>query len=82
MTQADRVLSTPPTNASALPVDPTRRRLLTMAAGAAAAAALPTAGLTAAIAVDPIYTAIDKHRQVVTAHDAVRMFALPSLTST
>jgi hypothetical protein len=32
MTQADRVLSTPPTNTSALPVDPARRRFLTVAA--------------------------------------------------
>jgi len=32
MTQADRVHSTPPTNTSALPVDPTRRRFLTVAA--------------------------------------------------
>jgi hypothetical protein len=47
MTQADRVHSTPPTNTSALPVDPTRRRFLTVAAvgsmvstGTLAAAAL------------------------------------------
>lgn len=32
MTQADRVLSTPPINTSALPADPTRRRFLTVAA--------------------------------------------------
>jgi hypothetical protein len=49
MTQADRVHSTPPTNTSATnppgPVDPTRRRLLTVAAGGAVAAAIPTAAL-------------------------------------
>src|SRR5690349_20404382 len=32
MTRADSVHSTPPTNTSALPVDPTRRRFLTIAA--------------------------------------------------
>jgi hypothetical protein len=68
MTQADRVLSTPPANTSALPVDPTRRCLLTIAAGGAVAAALPTAGLTAAIAADPIFTAIDEHRKADAAH--------------
>ena len=71
MTQAVRVHSTPPTNASALPVDPTRRRLVPRAAGAPAAAAHPPPGQTAAIGGDPRETAIDKHRQVVTAHDAV-----------
>lgn len=47
MTRADTRLSTPPTNTSALPVDPTRRRFLTVAAvgsmvgaGSLAAAAL------------------------------------------
>jgi hypothetical protein len=52
MTQADSVHSTPPTNTSALPVDPTRRRFINIAAGAsvvsvgtlAVAAAIPTAG--------------------------------------
>jgi hypothetical protein len=60
MTQADRVLSTPPTNT---PTDPTRRHLLTIAAGGAVAAAIPTATLAAAPAVDPIFAAIDAHRQ-------------------
>ena len=54
MTQADRVHSTPPTNTSATnppgPVDPTRRRLLTVAAGGAVAAAIPTAALPIAAA--------------------------------
>lgn len=43
MTQADRVHSTPPTNTSALPVGPTRRRLLTVAVGGAALAIATTA---------------------------------------
>jgi hypothetical protein len=60
MTQADRVLSTPPTNASKItPVDPTRRRFLTVAAigsiaGAgslALAAAAPAPGIPAALAI-------------------------------
>ncbi|WP_334445366.1 hypothetical protein [Bradyrhizobium sp. AZCC 1610] len=71
MTQAKRVHSTPPTNTSALPVDPTRRRLLTIATGGAVAAAIPAAALADASAVDPIYAAIGKHQQAVAAHDAV-----------
>jgi len=64
MTQADRVLSTPPTNTSATnppgPVDPTRRQLLTVAAGGAVAAmAIST---TAQAGPDPIYAAIEAHR--------------------
>ena len=51
MTQADSVLSTPPTNTSAInPVDPTRRGFITLAAGASiisvgslAAVAMPIA---------------------------------------
>jgi hypothetical protein len=48
MTQADRVHSTPPTNTSALPVDPTRRRFLTVAAvgSMAGAGTLAAAALT------------------------------------
>jgi hypothetical protein len=53
MTQADCVFSTPPTNTSATnpsgPVDPTRRRLLTVAAGGAVAA-LPIAAAAPAAA--------------------------------
>jgi hypothetical protein len=58
MTQADSVLSTPPTNT---PVDPTRRHFLTVAvaAGAVAIAAPATAGLAEP---DPIFAAIEKHR--------------------
>jgi hypothetical protein len=45
------------------PVDPTRRHLLTIAAGGAVAAAIPTATLTAAPAVDPIYAATERHKE-------------------
>ena len=55
MTQTRSVLSTPRTNT---PIDATRRHLLTIAAGGAIAAAIPTAGLTAAAEPDPIYEAI------------------------
>src|SRR6476661_11066247 len=54
MTQADRMLSAPPTNTSALPVDQARRRLLTIAAAGATAltvaparAAAPAVGVSA-----------------------------------
>jgi hypothetical protein len=67
MTQADGVHSTPPTNTSALPVDPTRRRLLTTATGGAVAAAIPAAALAAAPAVDPIFAVIDNHKKVMQA---------------
>jgi len=65
MTQADRVHSTPPTNTPKItPVDTTRRRFITIAAGASvasvgslAAVAMPaTAGLAGP---DPIFAAID-----------------------
>ena len=62
MTQADRVLSTPPTNTSKIrPVDPTRRHLLAIAAGgaiaagAAVAAAIP---ITEAATADPAFALI------------------------
>jgi hypothetical protein len=67
MTQADRVHSTPPTNT---PIDTHRHRFLSVAAGGAVAAAIPTTVATAA-GVDPIFAAIDAHRQAVAAHDAV-----------
>jgi hypothetical protein len=70
MTRADRVHSTPPTNTSALPVDPTRRHLLTIAAGGAVAAAIPAAALADASAIDPIFAAIDEHRKAQSAHFA------------
>jgi hypothetical protein len=57
MTQADSVLSTPPTNTSAIdhpmmfpPRDPTRRRFLAVAA---VASALGAGTLAAAAAMDP-----------------------------
>jgi hypothetical protein len=50
------------------PVDPTRRRLLTVAAGGAVAAAMSPAVLSAAPA-DPIYAAIDRHRAESLAYD-------------
>jgi hypothetical protein len=57
MTQADRVLSTPPTNPSL-----TRRKILGTAAGAAAALA-GASPMAAAPGPDPIYAAIDAHRK-------------------
>jgi hypothetical protein len=62
MTRADRVLSTPHTNTSALPVDQARRRLLTIATGGAIAAALPVAAL--ANGPDAIFAAIERHREL------------------
>jgi hypothetical protein len=49
------------------PVDPTRRHLLTIAAGGAVAAAMPVAALAAPAAVDPIYAAIEKHKKAIRA---------------
>ena len=49
MTQADRVHSTPPTNTSALPADPTRRRFLI----AAAVGSMVSASTLAAAALTP-----------------------------
>jgi hypothetical protein len=68
MTQADSVYITPPTNTSANnqpdPVDPTRRRFLTVAAGGAVAAAIPTAAVAGIPASgDPIFAAIEAHRK-------------------
>jgi hypothetical protein len=64
MTQATRVHSTPRETASKInsPVDPTRRHLLTVAAGGAVAAAMSPAVLSAAPA-DPIFAAIEACRQ-------------------
>jgi hypothetical protein len=71
MAKADRVLSTPPTNTSKITsVDPTRRHLLTIAAGGAVAAAIPTGALTAVPAVDPIYAAIERHKEAAAVWDA------------
>src|ERR1700730_15999446 len=72
MTRADSVHSTPPTNTSALPVDPTRRRFINIAAGASivsvgslvAAAAVPNATPEVSSApVDPIYAALAASRE-------------------
>jgi hypothetical protein len=74
MTQADSVHSTPPTNTSATnppgPVDPTRRHLLTVAAGGAVAALTTASPTIAARAPDPIYAAIETHKDRVKAYDA------------
>ena len=82
MTQADSVLSTPPTNT---PVDTTRRRFLTVAAGAsfvgvgslAAAAMAPSvpAAVTilrtcATVAHDPVFGLIEAHRKADRDFDA------------
>jgi hypothetical protein len=69
MTQATRVLSTPPTNTSARH---SRRSILGAIAGSAAAAG-GIAGLTPVIAsalpADPIYAAIERHRAESRAYD-------------
>jgi hypothetical protein len=66
MPKADSVHSTPRTNTSKIdpPVDPTRRRMLTLAAGGAVAAmAITTAAQAAGSPADPIYAAIEAHRK-------------------
>jgi hypothetical protein len=68
MTQADRVLSTPPTITSALPVDPSRRHLLAIAAGGAVVAVLPDAAF--GNETDPIFAAIERHRELSAAYTA------------
>jgi hypothetical protein len=77
MTKATRVYITPPTNTSAIdhpmmfpPRDPTRRHLLTVAAAGAVAGLIPTAGLAAAPAVDPIFEVIEAHREAAAASAA------------
>ena len=59
MTQADRVLSTPPTNAP----DTTRRRFLTQAAAVAAALPLPVLAEASERVPDPILEVIERHRR-------------------
>ena len=72
MTQADRVLSTPPTNT---PIDRNRRRFLAVAASASAASAgaLAVAAMPAAagipIAADPAFALIAAKRAADLAHD-------------
>jgi len=92
MTQADSVLSTPPTNTSAIdqpmfpPVDPTRRRFLTVAAvgsvvgagslaAAAMASSIPQAVTVPSIASspalpDPVFGLIEAHRKADRDFDA------------
>jgi hypothetical protein len=79
MTQADRVHSTPPTNASKInpPVDQTRRRFLAAAAGASVvsvgaltAAAMPTGAQATDCDADPIFEVIEAHREACAASDA------------
>jgi hypothetical protein len=72
MTQATRVHSTPPTNTSKIdpPVDPTRRRLLTIAAGGAVAIAIATPAIACLAEPDPIFAAIEKHQAAVRAVNA------------
>ncbi len=71
MTQADSVLSTPPTNTSAIP---SRRSFLAQSAmaGAAAAVALSIAPAMAGIGTeaDPIFAAIERHRELSALYDA------------
>jgi hypothetical protein len=91
MAKADSVLSTPPTNTSATdhpmmfpPVDPTRRRFLTVAAvasvvsaGTLAAAAAMDPNVPAAVTMlprhsrpDPVFALIEAHRKAGLAHTA------------
>jgi hypothetical protein len=65
MTKATRVYSTPPTST---PIDTTRRHLLTIAAGGAVAAAIPTAVLAGAAASDPAFDLIAEKRAADVAH--------------
>ena len=69
MTQADRVFSTPPTDA---PADPTRRSFLSTAAGiAAGGSALALASLPANAADDPAFGLIEAHRAAHAALEGV-----------
>jgi len=54
------------------PVDQARRRLLTVVAGGAVAAAIPAADARAepGNAADPIYAAIERHKQAAAVYDA------------
>jgi hypothetical protein len=65
MTQADSVHSTPPTNTSL-----TRRNMISAIAGAAAIATTPPA-IAGVAEPDPIYAAIERHRDLAKTFDAV-----------
>jgi hypothetical protein len=65
MTQADRVLSTPPTNT---PIDTMRRRFLSVAAGGAVAATIALPAFATAPADDPVFDLIEAHRRAHVAH--------------
>jgi hypothetical protein len=78
MTQADSVHSTPPTNTSAIddpqsPAKPrSRRSVLGAIAAAAGATALTVAPARAAApGADPVYAAIERHKDLAKAFDAV-----------
>jgi hypothetical protein len=64
MIQADRVLSTQPTNT---PVDTTRRRFLNLAAAGSIATLAPAIAVPAALS-DPVFGLIDAHRKAEAAH--------------
>jgi hypothetical protein len=70
MTQADSVHSMPRITASKInpPVDPTRRRFLTVAAGGSIAGLTPA--IASAVPADPIYAAIEKHGAAAVVWDA------------
>ena len=66
MTQADSVHSTPPTNTS-----PTRRNILGTIAAAGAAAIATGPAIAGPAEPDPIYAAIERHKDLAKAFDAV-----------
>ena len=71
MKEATRVHSTPPTNTPISQhsvVDPTRRRLLAVAAASSIAGITPA--FAAALPADPIYAAIERHKQTAAVWDA------------
>ena len=57
-------------NSTSMPVDPTRRRFLSAAAGGATALALPAASAHAGAAPDPIFEVIEAHREAAVASAA------------